>query len=308
MPPRQQPDQTLVPTATTACYHSDSITLANSPLHPQPPSSHLAAVHDLQLRGLMPLWGPGALGGALAARPGLWLRDPAEGEAGSGPARSRQLGNPTRQPRNTDTSGSPKETNPSAPEEVTPCTPGLPHTPRALPGEDRSTGGLAKQDGSGTAPRPGSSSDVTRSSRLGLLDPGIGPGSQRCGEKSGGLSPGLGGRAVGGRNRGDMGQRCMTGSATFAGGGGTGMHAGTHAHRLSPAWGHRHAHRLVSHHGTHTHVQMHMLTLRLPATHVCMPACRPAAPVPATAHTCTEACVPPVPAGAFTCTGRRSPC
>lgn len=41
---------------------------------PQHPHPHLAAMHDLHLRGLTPLWGPGTRGGTLAAaRAGLWL-------------------------------------------------------------------------------------------------------------------------------------------------------------------------------------------------------------------------------------------
>lgn len=171
--------------------------------YPQHPHPHLAAVHDLQLRGLTPLRGPGTRGGTLAAaRPGFWLRDPAgETRRETDPAGSAHLGDPARRPSDTDTSRSPRETNPSALEDATPRTPGLPRTPRALPGEERSTGGLAKQDGSGTAPRPGAGGDVTRSSRLRLRDPGTAPGSQHCGEKSGGLSPGLGGE----RSRGDVG-------------------------------------------------------------------------------------------------------
>lgn len=312
MSPQQQPDRTMVPTATTACCHSNSIT--PPPLLPPPPAlllSHLAAVHDLQLRGLTPLWGPGPLGGDPAARRGLRLRDPAGERQHQAPLAPGGQGT-LHGDRATATSAEAQEKRaPRHGKMRHPAPQGSPH-PRALPGEDGSTGGLAKQDGSGTAPRPGAGSDVTRSSCLGLLDPGIGPGSQRCGEKSGGLSPGPGGQQRGGgSNAGEEPRRH-----------GLTMHTGVCYLRRGSA--HRHAHtQTVTCPRTRASTALWQpprdtgawtCTCTRPAdphTRVCAPTCRQAALVPATAHTHAQARasrLPPVPAGPVTCTGRRSPC
>lgn len=170
----------------------------NQPRYPRQPhpvtaataSPHLAAVHVLQLRGAVPPRGPGARGGA--ARAGLRLRDPA-GHRGAG-------WGPPRRHRGHRHQRKPKEKTPPMKNEplgTGRCdTPGGQRRGRAAARGGRCEAGRLG-DSMGTAPRPGGAGDVTRSGRLGLLDPGIAPGSQRCGEKSRGLSTARGG------NRGD---------------------------------------------------------------------------------------------------------